>query len=298
MILIPNILPPSRQTWVWATFLFQFFPVVLIQWFVDYYPAGKTSVHSRWNLPGKLAWATMEVPGFLTLLYCLRTLPPLLNITELPIENRIMASMFVIHYIYRALLAPFLNPSMSPIHLLIWASAVAFQLANGLVIGGYLAGYGPTTSAAWLATVSPSWLRIRMFFGFLLWLLGFSGNIIHDEILRNIRRSARYKKGQSIAYRKIKQRTSRHPSAKVSKVYELPQKGLFSWILFPHYFCEWVEWAGWWLMGGTMFVPGRIFLFNEIATMTPRAIQGREWYIKKFGQQRLQGVKAIIPGIL
>lgn len=204
----------------------------------------------------------------------------------------------VIHYIYRALLAPFLNPSMSPIHLLIWASAVAFQLTNGLVIGGYLAGYGPTTSAAWLATVSPSWLRIRMFVGFLLWLLGFVGNIIHDEILRNIRRSARYQKGQGIAYRKIKQRILRHPSAKVSKVYELPRKGLFSWILFPHYFCEWAEWAGWWLMGGTMFVPGRIFLFNEIATMTPRALQGREWYIKKFGEQRLKGVKAIIPGIL
>ena len=78
----------------------------------------------------------------------------------------------------------------------------------------------------------------------------------------------------------------------------LPKNGLFHYILFPHYLCEWLEWAGWWMIGGWSCTPARSFLFNEISTMLPRALQGKQWYIEKFGKEKVGDRKAIIPGLL
>lgn len=58
---------------------------------------GKTSVDSVFNLPGRIAWLTMEAPGFLTLLYIMKTLPPLYGIDDLPWQNRVLAGLFVCH---------------------------------------------------------------------------------------------------------------------------------------------------------------------------------------------------------
>ena len=73
--------------------------VTLGQWVSDFYPQGKTSVESRFNIPGKIGWATMEVPGFITLLYIVWTLPGELGLAGLPRENWLMAGMFVgVHF--------------------------------------------------------------------------------------------------------------------------------------------------------------------------------------------------------
>lgn len=56
---------------------------------------GKTSTSIPGNLPGKLAWITMEAPGFLTLLTVMFTLPTELGIKSLPWENWAMAAIFV-----------------------------------------------------------------------------------------------------------------------------------------------------------------------------------------------------------
>jgi 3-oxo-5-alpha-steroid 4-dehydrogenase 1 len=57
---------------------------------------GKTSVHSRFNLPGRAGWLVMEAPGFMTLLYHMRTLPAQVGIEELPWQNKVLAGLFVI----------------------------------------------------------------------------------------------------------------------------------------------------------------------------------------------------------
>lgn len=49
--------------------------------------------------------------------------------------------------------------------------------------------------------------------------------------------------------------------------------------------------------GPANFVPAAIFLVNEIATMGPRALQGRRWYLKKFGD-KAPVRKAVVPGLL
>jgi 3-oxo-5-alpha-steroid 4-dehydrogenase 1 len=197
----------------------------------------------------------------------------------------------VIHYLYRAILSPLLTPSMSPIHILVWLFAIAFQVTNGLSIGGYLGGYGPTSRAEWAGFKLDYIAGGRMELGMMIWALGFMANIYHDDELREIRRSAKRnaemrakEKGESVKG--------------VETVYMIPQNGLFELILYPHYLCEWIEWGGFWLMGGSACVPARNFVLNEVATMLPRALKGRQWYMQRFGKEKVGGRKAIIPGIL
>lgn len=65
---------------------------------------GKTSTDSRFNIPGKIGWATMEAPGFITLLYIMYSLPKQEEIENLPMENWVMAGCFVC--------SPSSNPSL------------------------------------------------------------------------------------------------------------------------------------------------------------------------------------------
>ena len=71
-----------------------------IQWFIDWYPQGKTSDDSRFNISGKWGWFVMESTGFVTLIYIMATLPKELGIDSLPWGNWTMAGCFVRSPIY------------------------------------------------------------------------------------------------------------------------------------------------------------------------------------------------------
>jgi 3-oxo-5-alpha-steroid 4-dehydrogenase 1 len=190
----------------------------------------------------------------------------------------------VVHYIYRAILAPlFNNPSMAPIHLFVWAGAFAFQMCNAISIGGWLAGYGPITVSDWAGRY---W---AMEIGLVVWAWGLMGNIFHDDDLREIRRVADRKQ------RKEAEELGK-PVGKVDKVYMMPKNGLFKYVLYAHYLCEWIEWAGFWMVGGWNCHPARAFLVNEITTMLPRALQGKRWYVKKFGKEQVAAEKPLFQG--
>lgn len=281
---------------------------------------GKTSVTSRLNLPGKLGWFTMEAPGFLLLIYLMLTLPEMNGIDNLPWENKIMATLFVrlislslhtktnlvlppnqvIHYLYRAILFPLIAPSISPIHLLVWLLAIVFQISNAISIGGYLGAYGPTTRAEWANHQTNYITATRMELGFMLWAIGFAFTIFHDDELREIRRAAarKQKKLADEADPSTAKGKAGNGIVGVDKVYVIPKNGLFKWLLFPHYLFEWCEWTGFWIMGGSNFLPGRTFVINEVSTMLPRALQGKRWYIERFGKEKIAGKAAVIPGIL
>lgn len=134
----------------------------------------------------------------------------------------------------------------------------------------------------------------RIELGMMIFFLGLVSNIFHDDELREIRRAALRKQ----AAQNDPSTGKNKGSGKVDKVYMLPQNGLFNYILYPHYFCEWIEWAGFFIMAGSGCVPARNFLINEVATMLPRALQGKAWYVKRFGREKVGARKAIIPGIL
>ncbi|EAQ86791.1 hypothetical protein CHGG_08044 [Chaetomium globosum CBS 148.51] len=249
--LIPNWYPPNRPNYDLILTLWQFFPLAAsLQW-----------AHPLIN-PERL----VEEGG-------------------LPWQNKLLGGLFVTHYLYRAVVFPFLQPSMSPLHVIIWASGVFFQVTNGLAIGGWLAGYGPATQAEWAAATG-SWQFVG---GVGVFFAGLAANYWHDDALREIRRRA--------ARRAASGKKGDGKSAAVDKVYEIPQAGLFKVMLYPHYFVEWVEWFGFWMAAGWGCVPARCFLFNEIAAMLPRAVSGRKWYVEKFGEEKIRGRWAVIPGV-
>lgn len=160
-----------------------------------------------------------------------------------------------------------------------------FQMFNAISIGGYLAGYGPTTDYDWAGRSVP------MILGLMVWCGGLAGNIFHDDDLREIRRAADRKQRKAAA-------DQGKPVESVDKVYIVPSGGLFKYVLHAHYLCEWIEWAGWWMIGGWKCAPARAFLINEVTTMLPRALQGKRWYVKKFGREAIGKRKAVIPGLV
>lgn len=176
---------------------------------------------------------------------------------------------------------------MAPIHPFICIFASAFQIFNSTSIGGWLAGYGPTTVLEWEGRM------VYIQLGMIIFAAGLLANIYHDDELREIRRAAarNEKKREQAQGEKVKER-------KAERIYMVPQNGLFQYILYPHYFCEWIEWCGFWIIGGWGCIPARIFVINEIATMTPRAVKGKKWYIERFGREKIGNRSAVLPGIL
>ncbi|KAI4258423.1 MAG: hypothetical protein L6R42_005109, partial [Xanthoria sp. 1 TBL-2021] len=114
---------------------------------------------------------------------------------------------------------------MSPIHPFILICALSFQVINGTCIGGYLAGYGPSTQEDWAGAT------IRIQLGLLIFFAGFIGNMYHDDELREIRRAAIRNQR-----RKAEAQGDQGKGERVDKVYEVPQNGLFRLVLYPHFF--------------------------------------------------------------
>ena len=130
----------------------------------------------------------------------------------------------------------------------------------------------------------------------MIWAVFLALNIFHDDELREIRRAA--------ARNQRKREGEKGEKAKgkggegVEKVYVVPKNGLFNYVLYPHYFCEWIEWVGFWIVGGLACGPARTFVVNEVTTMLPRALQGKRWYEERFGVEKIRGKKAVIPGLI
>ncbi|ATY61344.1 steroid 5 alpha-reductase [Cordyceps militaris] len=320
MAIVQGWLPPTRENYETLVFVWQFLfgggkqKIGSLQWVVKWYGMGKTSVRSPLNIPGRIAWMTMEAPGFLTLVYIMNTLPQQHGIHDLPWQNRVLGGLFVrappastpcplltrghqpkvIHYLNRAILFPLMQPSMAPIHVAVWAMAVGFQLCNAICLGGWLSAYGAVTDAAWAAQ-SP---LPQFALGLAVFYVGLAGNWFHDEELREIRRKEQRRREH--LRRSGGASSSSSPSSAavaVEKHYEIPQAGLFKYMLYPHYLLEWIEWLGFWMAAGWSCAPARAFFVNELLTMLPRAVNGKKWYVDKFGPEKINKKWAVIPGV-
>ncbi|KAE9574206.1 hypothetical protein CGMCC3_g9829 [Colletotrichum fructicola] len=294
MAIVEGWLPPTRENWQLLSTVWQIsYPIIgSMQYLISWYGMGKTSVVSRLNIPGRVAWFLMEAPGFTTMLYIMFTLPGKMGVEDLPWQNKVLAGLFVLHYCYRAVLYPLIQPSMSPIHPAVAFSALGFQLCNATCIGGWLAAYGPTTPAAWERQLGAFGVA-QFVAGIGLFYVGLVGNYFHDEELREIRR-AEMRRQERI----VKEQRAKGVEGKVSvdKHYRLPDALLFRYVLFPHYFLEWVEWFGWWMASG-WGMPGRAFFVNEVTAMLPRARSGRGWYVERFGEEKVGKRWVIVPGV-
>jgi 3-oxo-5-alpha-steroid 4-dehydrogenase 1 len=262
---------------------------------------GKTSTKSRVNLPGRYAWAGAELIGPLNVAYILFMLPGKLKPqpnastsflgTGLPAQNETMALLYLVHYLNRAVISPlYINPSMSPIHPFVTCFMVTFQYLNSTSIATWLV-YSDADSSNEFRPI----LTIGVVVGLTIFALGLAGNIWTETTLFDLRRGAAKRKAKSEGKAVVT----------YDKVYVIPPaEGFFKQILCPHYALEWLEWTGYWILGGAWSLgwgwksAALWFVLVEISTMAPRAYQAKVWYEQKFGKRAVGGRTAVIPGIL
>ncbi|KAK8864507.1 hypothetical protein IAR55_001757 [Kwoniella newhampshirensis] len=272
-------------------------------------PFGRFSrLTSKWNLPGNAAWAGMELVAPVTLIatLCSASRPPLSP------PARVLAGLYLTHYLHRAVVSPLLlSPKRSPLHVTIPLAAAVFNLINAYLLAIGLAFYAPTRL---------SW---RFWLGVTGWAAGFVGNVYHDEILNDLRRP----KGKRLVLADLPE----DDDPKAGR-YKIPRGGLFRYVSFPNYLCEWLEWTSfalaaspyplipvpslealhlkpglaktassiiagvWW--PSALLAPPWMFVLAEITSMLPRAMSGHKWYQEKFGDKYPSSRTAVIPGIL
>jgi 3-oxo-5-alpha-steroid 4-dehydrogenase 1 len=247
---------------------------------------------------GIKAWICMELVSPLTFFYGFRT-APLASVTA-PVSwndpSMLLALLFIIHYLNRALVSPLRTPSRSRMHVGVGLCGAAFNLANGFSMAVYL------TSSSARTFLEGAYVRPLFFVGVTLWAMGFVGNILHDETLLNIRRKA----------------TAKGKATSVGEYYGIPQGMLYEFISFPNYLCEWIEWIGFAMAAAPLpalvlsqfslksfmhtgipenVTPPWIFVAAEVLVMFPRAYRGHQWYQEKFSEYP-KGRKAVLPFIL
>lgn len=314
---LKEFFPPTPRALVVVQTVFKsFLPFSIVQWFAPPTPMGRSSPAGAWlNLPGRYAWSLAEAAGPLNLIYILYSLPaklhPLSSTTTtispstglfgtgLPITHEIMGLLYVLHYINRAGVTPlFLAPSMSPIWAPVALMMAVFQFLNSSSLGGWIC-YDAQKRAIDLSSnraVDAALISPLSVLGMILFVGGLAGNISAEGRLFDLRRGAATRKAKSEG----------KATVTYDKVYTIPEpKGLFKYVMYPHYSLEWVEWTGYWILGGAWGLgwswnasAALMFLANELASMTPRGVDGVKWYEQKFGKRAVAGRKGVIPGII
>ncbi|CCA72761.1 related to steroid 5alpha-reductase [Serendipita indica DSM 11827] len=242
--------------WVYATAPWIVAPITL---FINA-PFGRFSpADSKWMVDGNTSWMLMEIvaPVFFIATYLYAPFSPTHNPPSLNHPSTLLAALFVIHYVNRAIISPLRSPGRSKSHIIIVIAGIGFNIINAPLIAAFLSAPGN--------------------FGIALFVLGFVSNILHDEILYNIRRNA--------------------PTTPDGKHrYSIPQGYLYNYISYPNYFSEWVEFAGFALAASPRweYTPPWMFLVAEMLVMAPRAHRGHQWYHTKFPDYPTER-RAVIP---
>jgi 3-oxo-5-alpha-steroid 4-dehydrogenase 1 len=215
-------------------------------------PYGKFSPQvNKWTIwgpqiPARWAWLGMESPSlYMSILTFLRYAD-----TEHKSAAGIylLFAMFLIHYVQRAIIFPFLLTSKRPMPLSVCLMSFIFCVCNGGMQGYAFAKLMPPLSI--FEVLAP--LRV---FGMVLWFIGFLSNLHADRILRNLRKSSKAE-------------------------YSIPYGGLFRYCSAANYTAEFIEWIGYGLACQSMAAWAfAVFTFCNLA---PRARSYHSWYLQKF----------------
>ncbi|KAF9237368.1 3-oxo-5-alpha-steroid 4-dehydrogenase-domain-containing protein [Melanogaster broomeanus] len=239
---------------------------------------------------GIKSWISMELVPPISFIYALVKSP----LASSKADVTSLAGLFLIHYANRTLISPLRTPSRSKSHIIVPLCGIFFNLANGILMGSYL---GSSAASTFL---SGAFERPSYWAGVMLCVAGFCGNVLHDEILLNIRRKAQVKG---------KTKSDDNPNKQRKEYYGIPHGYLYRYISYPNYFCEWAEWFGYALAaapippmtslaGITRVVqPPWVFFLCEIFVMLPRAYKGHQWYHDNFADYPKER-RAVIPFVL
>ena len=187
---------------------------------------------------GRYSWIFMELVAPITFFLALKK--SALSFYRVPLPDPfspqgILVTLFLLHYLNRALLGPLRTPSRSKSHIVVTLVGVSFNLANGYLMGSYLSSPYSRIYTGGQHAFDRTSFRV----GILLGGVGFIGNIVHDEILLDIRRKAQAKKEKEAAERKPGDKP-----APTGEYYGIPSGLLYEYVSYPNYFCEWIEWFG------------------------------------------------------
>lgn len=304
--------------------------------FVINAPFGRfTPSKDSWFLvDGIKSWILMELVSPAMFIYAYTTSP--LSYYDPPLPSwtspqSILASLFLIHYTNRAILSPLRTPSRSKSHLIVPLSGVLFNTMNGFLMGSYLS----SPYARMFLNPTYTFQRPSFYIGLGLWFVGFVGNIVHDEILLDIRRNAKSKgKGKAGQDDKDDKNKKADVNANDKEHYAIPYGLLYKYVSYPNYFCEWTEWFGFALAAAPFpielslsavvklvlsllsvnglksiafgspkgfapsLTPPWVFFFAEVLAMLPRAYNGHIWYKRRFGDRYPKERKAVVPFLL
>lgn len=233
----------------------------------------------------------------------------------------LLGALFLAHYLNRALISPLRTPSRSKSHVIVPLCAMAFNMCNGFLMGTYLSSPGARVFLAGAYGAPRFWAGVG------LWAAGLAGNVLHDEVLFNIRRESNAAKERGASGEKGANGNGEGKGK--GEHYAIPHGYLYALVSYPNYLCEWVEWAGFALaaaplcspytsyapaLGGFGWGLGRlgeglgveglwglsppwIFLLAEVLLMTPRALKGHAWYKGKFADYPRER-RAVVPWVL
>ena len=178
----------------------------------------------------------------------------------------VMGALFVLHYVQRTFIFPFLIRGKSRMPWAIILMGVTFNVINAYMISGWLFHIA---SADYYTS---SWLLSPLFIlGTVIFFIGMGVNLHSDYIIRTLR-----KPGDTNHY--------------------IPMKGLYRYVASANYFGEFIEWIGYAIL--TWSVPGAVFALWTFANLAPRARSIHARYCEEFGDQyKSLERKYIIPFI-
>jgi len=219
-------------------------------------------LRSGWGptMNATLLWVLMEAPAPISF-----AVVYFMSSHALEAAPVVLMTMFMVHYIYRSFIYPFLmrgGHKEKPI--LTGVLAFGFNVANGSTNAFAITELAPhLRDASWFTDP-------RFVIGALIFVTGFAINHQSDAILRNLR-----KPGES--------------------GYKVPHGGLFRYVSSPNYLGEIIEWTGFALAAWT--VPAFVFVFFTASNLVPRALSNHRWYHEQFDDYPPER-HALIPFLL
>lgn len=244
--------------------------VFAVACFVTLYfvPAGYGKMSSaKWGFQfnNKVAWLLMECPTVVVSIVFLFFFYGNLKVEQY-MSRLILLSFFLLHYIYRSFVFPFLLRGKSKMPLVIVLMGFLFNTINTSLICWWTF-YESDASFYEYSYFKNMWFVI----GASLFFLGFVVNIDSDAYIRSLRR-----KGDDKHY--------------------FPQRHLYKYVCSANYFAEIVEWLGFALL--TCNPAALLFFVWTCANLVPRSSAIYQKYKKEFPKEMENAkVKRIFPFI-
>ena len=217
-------------------------------------------------IPSRVSWIVQECPCiFVTIYYLIHAY------SEITFRRLLVIAPFLIHYIHRTFIFPFVIHSSKNNPLEITLMAFTFCFFNAIMINRSIFYYTNYDHDFWLYYI----------YGLIIFICGMYINIFSD-------------------YSMIRQRNAKKDQEGKSK-YIIPKGFMYELISCPNYFGELTEWLGFFVLSNTF--SGLVFFLSTFANLFPRAIQYHQWYKSKFkdefkSDKDLANRKAIVPFLI